>query len=650
MNKLTKLIIAIAMSFTVPLPSLAHDFEVDGIYYNYLDKTAKTVEVTFKGSYWSEYSNEYSGCITIPSSVTYSGTTYSVNSIGDMAFYLSNGLISITIPNSVTSIGDLAFASCNSLTELNYNAENCTSIGSALFSGCNVLTTLNIGNNVKTVPSFAFSGLSSLTSATIGNSVTTIGEHAFSKCTGLTEVTIPNSVTSIGGVAFLGCTGLTSVTIGNSVATIGSGAFSECAGLTSVNYNAENCMSMNTDVFRKCNALTNLNIGNNVKTIPSHAFYECTSLNSITIGNSVTTIGERAFYKCTGLTSITISNSVTTIGDYAFAYCTGMTSVTIGNAVTTIGMGAFSECTGLTSVIFGSSVAEIGMHAFLKCQGILTMISLNPTPPSWNGNYFTVVSNFVENFNSRTLYVPKNSYDKYSADNVWGAISNIKTKIDTQVSSIALNKTTLTINSGSDYTLNANTSPSNATIPNLTWESDNSTIATVDQGGKVIGISAGTATITVRANDGSNVSATCKVTVKSVTPIITLSQTVAMLPVNSLLTLRYSITNSSTKTVTWSTSDASVASVKTNSDGSASIVGMADGVSTITATLVDNGKKYTASCVVAVGEAGVEDIETDNNAVEVVRYDIHGRLLSEPTPGINIVKMSNGTTRKEIVK
>lgn len=48
--------------------------------------------------------------------------------------------------------------------------------------------------------------------------------------------------------------------------------------------------------------------------------------------------------------------------------------------------------------------------------------------------------------------------------------------------------------------------------------------------------------------------------------------------------------------------------------------------------------------------AGVEDLDADDNIVEVVRYDIHGRKLSEPTKGINIVKMSDGTTRKVIVK
>ena len=47
--------------------------------------------------------------------------------------------------------------------------------------------------------------------------------------------------------------------------------------------------------------------------------------------------------------------------------------------------------------------------------------------------------------------------------------------------------------------------------------------------------------------------------------------------------------------------------------------------------------------------AGIENIATDD-AVEVSRYDIHGRLLNEPTRGINIVIYSDGTTRKEIIK
>ena len=90
----------------------AHDFEVDGIYYKYLSIEDKTVSVSFRGDDQFSYSEEYSGSVVIPSSVTYEGTTYSVTSIDGGAFYDCTGLTSIEIPNSVTSIGDWAFSGC----------------------------------------------------------------------------------------------------------------------------------------------------------------------------------------------------------------------------------------------------------------------------------------------------------------------------------------------------------------------------------------------------------------------------------------------------------------------------------------------------------------------------------------------------------
>ena len=47
----------------------AHDFEVDGIFYNVTDTTAKTIAVTYKGDYSTSYSNEYSGTVNIPATV-----------------------------------------------------------------------------------------------------------------------------------------------------------------------------------------------------------------------------------------------------------------------------------------------------------------------------------------------------------------------------------------------------------------------------------------------------------------------------------------------------------------------------------------------------------------------------------------------------
>ena len=112
----------------------AHDFEVDGIYYN-INSDGTSVSVTFKGSYYDSYANEYSGAVTIPASVTYSGKTYSVSSIGDNAFAGCSGLTSVSIGNFVTSIGRVAFRECSGLTSVEI-PNSVTKIGGYAFYGC----------------------------------------------------------------------------------------------------------------------------------------------------------------------------------------------------------------------------------------------------------------------------------------------------------------------------------------------------------------------------------------------------------------------------------------------------------------------------------------------------------------------------------
>ena len=395
MNKLMKFpkaILAIVMVLCVALPTLAHAFEVDGIYYKYLDESAKTVQVTYGAKV-------YTGSVKIPSSVTYNGATYSVTSIGDWAFSGCTGLTSVTIPNSVTSIGDWAFNDCTGLTSITI-PNSVTEIGSEAFSDCTGLTSITIPNSVTEIGSYAFSGCTGLTSVSIPNSVTKIGDGAFSYCRGLTSVSIPNSVTEIGSYAFSSCSGLTSITIPNSVTEIGWGAFWGCTGLTSVTI-PNSVTTIGSYAFEGCSGLTEVNISDlsawckidfdssqanplyyakkfklngaeikdlvipdDITKIKNYAFYDCTGLTSITIPNSVTSIGSEAFYRCTGLTSVTIPNSVTSIGSSAFSSCSGLTSITIPNSVTSIGSSAFYDCSGLTSVTIPNSVTSIGDWAF----------------------------------------------------------------------------------------------------------------------------------------------------------------------------------------------------------------------------------------------------------------------------------------------
>ena len=258
---MTTLILSVFFSISAS----AYDVEVDGIYYNLIEK-AKQAKVV-------SGDNRYSGDINIPSSIVVDEIDYSVTAIEREAFNWCFNLISVTIPNSVTSIGDYAFSSC-------------------------------IG----------------LTSVTIPNSVTSIGNNAFSSCSGLTSVTIPNSVTYIGCYAFLDCSGLTSVTIPNSVSSIESYVFLDCSGLTSVTI-PNTITSIGTSSFSGCSSLTSITIPNTVTKIGTAAFKDCRSLTSITIPNSVTMIESSVFENCSNLDSITIGSGVKSIYDKSFAKC-----------------------------------------------------------------------------------------------------------------------------------------------------------------------------------------------------------------------------------------------------------------------------------------------------------------------------------------
>lgn len=182
----------------LPVTTIAHDFEADGIFYNI---NGNAVTVTYKGTYYFSYVNEYNGVVVIPETVIHDGTTYLVTTIGNSAFCDCDGVTSVTIPNSVTTIG------------------------TQVFEGCTALLRVTIGDAVTTIGSQAFNGCASLLNVTIGKSVTTIGASAFHGCVALTSIDIPNSVTTIGNRAFYDCWELKSVTLGKAIATIGKDAF-----------------------------------------------------------------------------------------------------------------------------------------------------------------------------------------------------------------------------------------------------------------------------------------------------------------------------------------------------------------------------------------------------------------------------------------
>ena len=122
---------------------------VDGIYYNITSGSKKTVQVTFKGKSHDEYSNEYTGEIIIPETITYDGTIYTVTSIEEYSFYFCTGITAVSIPATITEIGTQAFCYCVSITELDVKAEEPPVIYAETFLGVDRTIPLYVPDNSK---------------------------------------------------------------------------------------------------------------------------------------------------------------------------------------------------------------------------------------------------------------------------------------------------------------------------------------------------------------------------------------------------------------------------------------------------------------------------------------------------------------------
>ena len=400
----------------------AYDAYIDGIYYNF-NASARTATVTFNSS------NKYTGDVTIPASVTNSGTTYSVKSVGYWAFSGCSGLTSITIPNSVTSIGNSAFESCSGLTSITI-PNSVTSIDVFAFSGCSGLTSITIPNSVTSIDVYAFSGCSGLTSIQVETGNTTYDSR--DNCNAIIETatntliagcqntTIPNSVTSIEAEAFFGCTNMTSITIPNSVTSIGSSAFEGCSGLTS--FTIPNVLTtISPATFRDCRGLTSIIIPESVTSISWGAFTDCSSLADITFPSNLSYIdfsADDSEFVFDGTAWYDNQpDGMVYAGNVAYRYKGSMpanTNITLRDGTLGIGAGAFDNYTvsstvNLSSITIPASVTTIGDYAFYGCSGLTSVVSKIKEPFNLSDVAFKGISSDC------VLTVPKGKRDAYIA-------------------------------------------------------------------------------------------------------------------------------------------------------------------------------------------------------------------------------------------
>lgn len=178
--------------------------------------------------------------------------------------------------------------------------------------------------------------------------------------------------------------------------------------------------------------------------------------------------------------------------------------------------------------------------------------------------------------------------------------AKVQTPSEIKVNKITLNKTTASVTKGKTLQLTATVTPGNATKKEVKWSTSNKNVAMVSTSGLVTAKSAGTATITCTAQDGSSVKATCKITVKN--PVVkvtkvTLNKTTATLAPKETLTLKATVTptNATNKAVTWKSSNTKIATVSS----SGKVTAKAAGTVTITCRAKDgSGKKATCKITV----------------------------------------------------
>lgn len=251
----------------------------------------------------------YGITLTIPESVEYKKTKYSVKKIGDFFYgassYMRHSRMKKISGKSIEIIGNSAFEQSGVWDGAETYLEsvdfpNATEIGSCAFESCRKLKNVNIPNIEK------------------------IYNSAFKYCESLESINLPD-VTSLEGSTFEGCISLESVYLPN-VANLGEYEFADCSSLTNVS--CDEVKEIGSFAFNKCRSLTKLSFPNATK-IDNYAFDGAKFLQNIYLPEAIK-IGNCAFYGCQFLENLNLPK-VEEIGARPFSFCNSLKYIEMPN-------------------------------------------------------------------------------------------------------------------------------------------------------------------------------------------------------------------------------------------------------------------------------------------------------------------------------
>lgn len=376
-------------------PTLLWGNEVvqNGISYS-IDEEKETAEAV-----GYDQSSSY---VTIPSTITVDGKSYTVVSIGEKAFWKNDKLQRVTIEDGVLDIKMGAFYYCRYLRSVKLPA-TLKSVGSYAFWKSLSLSNIYIPASLTDLSAKAFSegGMSAyevspdnpvyssengimfnkdktellhfpakkqVESFSIPEKVEKIGELAF-ESNQLNEVIFHDKLLSIDDYAFFLCEKLAKADVPNSVEFVGESAFSRCYNLKEAHI-PEKLTAIPPGLFEYGHKLEKVNIPSTVTSIGNSAFRYCWKMNDLSLPEGLVEIGDEAFNGWK-MTSLVIPNSVTTIGKQAFDGCTELKSLVLGNSVSKIGQNAFYCNRELKEIdILSEDYNYVSTYGFKSCNAV----------------------------------------------------------------------------------------------------------------------------------------------------------------------------------------------------------------------------------------------------------------------------------------
>ena len=451
------------------------------------------------------------------------------------------------------------------------------------------IKTVIIGDNVTTIGERAFAACNALQNVTLGSCVQTIEVSAFGTCQALQSISFPASVTTIGKRAFLNCRVLQNVSFSDGLTTIGEGAFSNCVVLQSITLPAS-VTTIGEYAFAFCNALQQVTVAwDTPLAVPDKTFW---GVNTANVPLKVPK-GKEAEYQAAPVWKSFKINSPPAPGNGGKLTISNIT----GNGFTVSWEKATDVETPQENLIYKVYCKGGGGLLLFKPTDLkATLTDKASYTITGLGGGITIINPALDKGYDVNVEV----IDEASSS-AWYNEENVKLASATvAVTGVTVAPAALTLEVGQTGALTATVAPATATNKAVTWTSSAPAIATVDASGTVKGIAPGTATITVKTADGGK-TATCAVTVKAAAApavkVTGITLNYSSITVNGdlervQLIATVAPATATDQSLTWTSSDASVASV----DGAGLVTIRKKGKATVTAKAND-GSGVSASCL-----------------------------------------------------